>query len=131
MKHLIILYILSCSFAYSQISVQTFNPFANGNNPFMMNRGMTPNYGFNNQQRNYGFNTQQRNYGFNNNGFNNNQQQNNGFNNNQQQGNNQTNSPQLFTRRYHLNNGYLYGRPTLWYDAKSGKMQPWVRRNLR
>jgi hypothetical protein len=37
----------------------------------------------------------------------------------------------LFTRRYHLNNGYLYGRPTLWYDAKSGKMQPWVRRNLR
>jgi hypothetical protein len=37
----------------------------------------------------------------------------------------------LFTRRYHLNNGYLFGRPTLYFDAKSGKMQPWVRKNLR
>jgi hypothetical protein len=37
----------------------------------------------------------------------------------------------LFTRRYHLNNGYLYGRPTLYFDSKSGKMQSWVRKNLR
>ena len=65
---------------------------------------------------------------FQNNGFQNNGFQNNGLNNSQQQGNNQ---PQLFTRRFHLNNGYLYGRPTLWFDAKSGKMQPWVRKNLR
>ena len=28
----------------------------------------------------------------------------------------------LSTRRFHLNNGYLYGRPTV---------QPWVRKNLR
>ena len=37
----------------------------------------------------------------------------------------------LFTRRFHLNNGYLFGRPTLHYDPKSGKLQPWVRKNLR
>ena len=37
----------------------------------------------------------------------------------------------LFTRRFHLNNGYLFGRPTLWYDPKSNKMQPWTRKNLR
>ena len=75
-----------------------------------------------------GYNNNQQFYGFNNNfnnGFNNN------FNNNQQQGNNQSNTPQLFTRRFHLNNGYLYGRPTLWYDPKTNKMQPWIRRNLR
>ena len=36
----------------------------------------------------------------------------------------------LFTRRFHLNNGYLFGRPT-WYDPKSNKMQPWIRKNLR
>ncbi|MBC8395200.1 MAG: hypothetical protein H8E05_00730 [Bacteroidetes bacterium] len=37
----------------------------------------------------------------------------------------------LFTRRFHLNNGYLFGRPTLWYDPKSNKAQPWIRKNLR
>ena len=42
-----------------------------------------------------------------------------------------TNSVPLFTRTYTLNNGYLFGRPTLYYDPKSNRMQPWVRRNLR
>jgi hypothetical protein len=37
----------------------------------------------------------------------------------------------MFTRRFHLNNGYLFGRPTLYLDPKTGKMQPWVRKNLR
>ena len=40
-------------------------------------------------------------------------------------------SPPLFTRRFHLNNGYLFGRPSLQYDPKSGKLQPWTRKNLR
>ena len=104
----------------------TYNPFSksgfNNNQQFF---GQRPNYGFNNNQQFFG---QRPSNNFNN-GFNNNF--NNGFNNNQQQGNNQTNNPQLFTRRYHLNNGYLYGRPTLYFDAKSGKMQPWIRKNLR
>ena len=43
----------------------------------------------------------------------------------------QTNNVPLFTRRFHLNNGYLYGRPTLYYDPKTNRMQPWVRKNLR
>ena len=43
----------------------------------------------------------------------------------------QTNNVPLFTRRYYLNNGYLFGRPTLYYDPKSGQRVPWVRRNLR
>ena len=43
----------------------------------------------------------------------------------------QTNNVPLFTRKFHLNNGYLYGRPTLWYDTKTNKMQPWIRKNLR
>jgi len=37
----------------------------------------------------------------------------------------------LFTRRFHLNNGYLFGRPTLYLDPKTGKVQPWIRKNLR
>lgn len=43
----------------------------------------------------------------------------------------QPNNPSLFTRKFHLNNGYLFGRPTLWYDPNTNKMQPWVRKNLR
>ncbi len=37
----------------------------------------------------------------------------------------------LFTRRFHLNNGYLFGRPRLYLDPKTGKAQPWIRKNLR
>ena len=43
----------------------------------------------------------------------------------------QPTSPTIFTRRFHLNNGYLFGRPTLYLDPKTGKMQPWIRKNLR
>ena len=43
----------------------------------------------------------------------------------------QTNNPTLFTRKFYLNNGYLYGRPNLYIDPKTGKAQPWVRKNLR
>jgi len=43
----------------------------------------------------------------------------------------QTNNPPLFTRKFYLNNGYLYGRPDLYIDPKTGKAQPWVRKNLR
>ena len=95
-----------------------FNFPNNTNHPLNFHR--PNNFGF----QNNGF----QNNGFQNNGFNNLQQQNNNF---QQQGNNQTNSPQMFTRRFHLNNGYLFGRPTLYLDPKTGKMQPWTRKNLR
>ncbi len=43
----------------------------------------------------------------------------------------QTNNPPLFTRKFYLNNGYLYGRPDLYIDPKTGRVQPWVRKNLR
>ena len=152
----LIILLLTSFTALGQLGTPTYNPFNNGgfqnngfqrpNYGFQNNGFQRPNYGFQNngfqngyQRPNNGFNNgfqnngfQNNGYGFNNgfqnNGFNNFQQQNNNF---QQQGNNLTNKPQLFTRRYHLNNGYLFGRPTLYFDAKSGKMQPWVRKNLR
>ena len=107
-NRLLLLFMLAVG-AEAQIASPTFNPFQNN--------------GFQNN-------------GFQNNGFQNGYQRpnNNGFQNGFQQSNNNNTmqpNPQLFTRRYHLNNGYLYGRPTLWYDAKSGKMVPWVRKNLR
>ena len=43
----------------------------------------------------------------------------------------QTNNPPLFTRKFYLNNGYLYGRPDLYIAPKTGRVQPWVRKNLR
>ena len=103
MKYQIAILLLTSFAALGQVARPTYNPFNNGG---MMNNGF-------------------------NNGFNNNRQQNNGFQQQGNQGNTQTNNPQPFTRRFYLNNGYLYGRPTSWYDAKSGKMQPWVRKNLR
>ena len=137
----LIILLLTSFAAFGQIARPTYNPFNNGmmmnngfqNNAFRfpnntnhpMNFNRPTNNGFqNNGFQNNGF----QNNGFQNNGFNNSQQQNNNL---QQQGNNQTNSPQMFTRRFHLNNGYLFGRPTLYLDPKTGKMLPWVRKNLR
>ncbi len=131
--------------AQAQFARPTYNPFNNGMMPFYGGNQMMPQQGFqfpnntnhplNFHRPNYGF-QQPNNYGFQN-GFqrpNNNMFQN-GFsqpnNNMLQQGNAQTNTAPLFTRRFHLNNGYLYGRPTLYYDSKTNKMQPWVRKNLR
>lgn len=162
MKTILLILLLTSNAVLAQVARPTFNPFMNsGFNNNQQFNGQRSNYGFqNNGFQNNGFRQggfsgqfypssqgrgrpvynnrgQQRNNGFQNNGFQNNGSQNNGsqnngFNNSQQQGNSQANNPQLFTRRYYLNNGYLYGRPTsLWYDAKSGKMQPWVRKNLR
>ena len=122
MIRLLLLLILATS-VEAQIGSPTFNPFQNNGfqNNFQNGFQRPNNNGFQNNFQN-GFQRP------NNNGFQNNFQ--NGF---QQSNNNNTmqTNPQLFTRRYHLNNGYLYGRPTLWYDAKSGKMVPWVRKNLR
>ena len=103
---------LLCNHVSGQQARPAYNPF---------NYGMTPQFNFN------GFGFQQPQQQFNN-GFQQpfNNQFNNGFQEPQQRP-----QPQLFTRRFHLNNGYLYGRPTLWYDPKSNKMQPWVRKNLR
>ncbi len=140
MKTLLIL-LLTTFTASAQIARPTINPFSGGgmmmpfqngfqfpnstNHPLNFNR--PSNNGFqNNFQRpsNYGNGYQQP---FNN-GFQNNFQQQ--FNNSFQQ-QPQMNSLQLSPRRLQINNGYLYGRPTLWYDPKSNKMQPWVRKNLR
>ena len=156
MNKLIILIILAVS-AQAQLARPTYNPFNNGMMPFYGGNQMMPQQGFqfpnntnhplNFHRPNYGF--QQPNNNMFQNGFqrpNNNMLQNgfqrpnnnmfqNGFtqpnNNTLQQGNTQTNAVPLFTRRFHLNNGYLYGRPTLYYDSKTNKMQPWVRKNLR
>ena len=144
MNKLIILIILAVS-AQAQLARPTYNPFNNGMMPFYGGNQMMPQQGFqfpnntnhplNFHRPNYGF--QQPNNNMFQNGFtqpNNNMLQN-GFtqpnNNTLQQGNTQTNAVPLFTRRFHLNNGYLYGRPTLYYDPKTNKMQPWVRKNLR
>ena len=149
MKFLILL--LTSVAAFGQIARPTYNPFNNGmmmNNGFQNNAFRFPNntnhpMNFNRPTNNGFQNNGFQNNGFQNNGFQNNGFQSNGFQNNglnnlqqqnnnfQQQGNNQTNSPQMFTRRFHLNNGYLFGRPTLYLDPKTGKMQPWVRKNLR
>ena len=112
MIRLLLLFMLAVS-VEAQIASPTFNPFNNG----MMGSSL---YG--QRPNNYGFQN-----GFqlsNNNGFQN------GF---QQSNNNNTTrpNPPLFTRSFRLNNGYLYRRPTLYYDSKSGKMVPWVRKNLR
>ncbi len=131
--------------AQAQFARPTYNPFNNGMMPFYGGNQMMPQQGFqfpnntnhplNFHRPNYGF-QQPNNYGFQN-GFQrpNNYGFQNGFpqpnNNTLQQGNAQTNTAPLFTRRFHLNNGYLYGRPTLYYDSKTNKMQPWVRKNLR
>ena len=154
MNKLIILIILAVS-AQAQLARPTYNPFNNGMMPFYGGNQMMPQQGFqfpNNtnhplnfhRPNNFTLGRPNVNYGFqrpNNNTFqngftqpNNNTFQN-GFtqpnNNTLQQGNTQTNAAPLFTRRFHLNNGYLYGRPTLYYDSKTNKMQPWVRKNLR
>ena len=39
--------------------------------------------------------------------------------------------PPMFTRTFTLNNGYMFGQRTLYFDPKTGKAQPWVRKNLR
>ena len=136
----IILLILMFQFsALGQVARPTYNPFNNGVMPFYGQNQMMPQNRYYNQYRpnnfafpnntNHPFNFHRpNNFSFQNNGFQNNGLQNN---NSQQQGNGQTNNPQTFTRRYHLNNGYLFGRPTLYFDPKTGKFQPWTRKNLR
>ena len=145
----LIILLLTTFTAFGQFARPTYNPFNNGG--VMMPQYQQPNYNFQRpqffpqqqyqQQNNFTHGRPNVNYVFQNN-FQRPQQQ--FFPQNQQQffpqqQNNwqqrpqqtQTNNVPLFTRRFHLNNGYLYGRPTLGYDPKSNKMQPWVRKNLR
>ena len=130
----IIILLLSSFAAFGQIARPTFNPFNNGM--------MMPNQGYYNNNFAFPNNTNHplnfhrpNNFGFQNN-FQRPQQQ--YFPQQQPQVQPQVQPQQptppptpLFTRRFHLNNGYLFGRPTLWYDPKTNKMQPWVRKNLR
>ena len=136
----IIILLLTTFAAFGQIARPTFNPFNNG--MMMPNQGYyNNNFAFPNNTNNplnfhrpNNFQRPQQQY------FPQGQsqyfpQQNN---NNWQQQQPQVQPQQLappqiplFTRRFHLNNGYLFGRPTLWYDPKTHKMQPWVRKNLR
>jgi len=151
----IILLILMFGFsAFGQIARPTYNPFNNGAMPFYGQNQMMPQNGYYNQYRpnNFAFpnNTNHplnfhrpNNFGFQNNFqrpqqlFPQNQpqyfpQQNNWQQPQQTQPQQPTPQPApLFTRRFHLNNGYLFGRPSLQYDPKSGKLQPWTRKNLR
>ena len=130
----IIILLLTSFTAFGQIARPTFNPFNNGM--------MMPNQGYYNNNFAFPNNTNHplnfhrpNNFGFQNN-FQRPQQQ--YFPQQQPQVQPQVQPQQptppptpLFTRRFHLNNGYLFGRPTLWYDPKTNKMQPWVRKNLR
>ena len=140
-----LIFLLLTSFAaFGQLARPTYNPFNNGAMPFYGgNQLMMPNQGFqfpnntnhplnfhrpNNFQRPQQFFPQGQPQYF--------PQQNNWQQPQQQQPQVQPQQPAplptpLFTRRFHLNNGYLFGRPTLYYDPKSGKLQPWVRKNLR
>ena len=142
----IIILLLTTFAAFGQIARPTFNPFNNG--MMMPNQGYyNNNFGFpNNTNHPLNFH-RPNNFGFQNNFQRPHQQyfpqgQSQYFpqqnNNNWQQQQPQVQPQQLappqiplFTRRFHLNNGYLFGRPTLWYDPKTNKMQPWVRKNLR
>ncbi len=142
MKILLFLLLTSLS-TYSQVARPTYNPFNNGMMPFYGgNQFMMPNQGFNfpnntnhplnfHRPNNFGFqNNFQRPQQF----FPQSQPQQ-----NWQQPQVQPQQPQpqqpapplMFTRKFHLNNGYLFGRPTLYLDPKTSKMQPWVRKNLR
>lgn len=140
----ILLFLLLTTFStYSQVARPTYNPFNNGMMPFYGgNQFMMPNQGFNfPNNTNHPLNFHRPN----NFGFQNNFQRPQQFlpqsqpQQNWQQPQTQPQQPQpqqpasppLFTRRFHLNNGYLFGRPTLYLDPKTGKMQPWVRKNLR
>ena len=147
MKTIILL--LTSIAAMGQIARPTYNPFNKGTMPFYGgNRFVMPNQGFqfpNNTNHPLNFH-RPNNFGFQNN-FYRPQQQYFPQNNWQrpqvqpQQPNvapqpqnpqpPQTNNPPLFTRKFYLNNGYLYGRPDLYIDPKTGKAQPWVRKNLR
>jgi len=137
MKYInIIIFLFLVSSANAQLARPTYNPFNNGmmmpnqgfqfpnntNHPLNFHR---PN-NFQRPQQQY-FPQQQPQY------F---PQQNNNNWQQQQQPQVQPQQPTplptpLFTRKFHLNNGYLFGRPTLWYDPKTNKMQPWTRKNLR
>ena len=117
----LIILLLTSFAAFGQIGRPTYNPFNNGAMPFYGgNQFMMPNQGFqfpNNTNHPLNFH-RPNNFGYQSN-----------F---QQQPQQATPLPTpLFTRRFHLNNGYLFGRPTLYLDPKTGKMQPWVRKNLR
>jgi len=139
----LIILLLTSIAAFGQIATPTYNPFNNGAMPFYGgNQLMMPNQGFqfpNNTNHPLNFH-RPNNFGFQNNFqrpqqfLPQNQPQYFPQQNNWQQPQQQQPAPlptPLFTRRFHLNNGYLFGRPTLWYDPKSNKMQPWVRKNLR
>ena len=130
----IILLILMFGFsAFGQMARPTYNPFNNGAIPFYGQNQMMPQNNYYNQYRpnNFGFqNNFQRPQQF----FPQSQPQYFPQQNNWQRPQQQQPTPQpvpLFTRRFHLNNGYLLGRPSLQYDPKSGKLQPWIRKNLR
>ena len=145
---LLILLLLTSFVSLGQIARPTINPFNNGSIPFYGgNQLMMPNQGFqfpNNtnhplnfhRPNNFAFGRPNVNPSYQQQFLPQNQPQYFPQQNNWQQPQVQPQQPAplptpLFTRRFHLNNGYLFGRPTLWYDSKSNKMQPWVRKNLR
>lgn len=160
MKILLFLLLTTLS-TYSQVARPTYNPFNNGMMPFYGGNQFTmPNQGFsfpNNTNHPLNFH-RPNNFGFQNNFqrpqqfFPQSQPQQNWQRpqiqpyqpsvpqqpnitpqpqNPQQPQPQQPTAPPMFTRKFHLNNGYLFGRPTLYLDPKTGKAQPWIRKNLR
>ncbi len=137
---LTVLIAFTANTCYAQQARPTYNPFNNTGIPFYGGNQIRPQFGYQQpniwQQQN---NWQRPQYGYN--GY---QQPNNWQrpqqNNWQQPQQNNWQQPQqpqtqpqppMFTRTFTLNNGYLFGQRTLYFDPKTGKAQPWVRKNLR
>ncbi len=148
MKILLFLLLTTLS-AYSQVARPTYNPFNNGMMPFYGGNQFTmPNQGFSfpnntnhplnfHRPNNFAFGRPNVNPSYQQQFLPQNQPQYFPQQNNWQQPQQQQPQPQqpapppMFTRKFHLNNGYLFGRPTLYLDPKTGKAQPWIRKNLR
>ena len=129
---LTVLIAFTANTCYAQQARPTYNPFNNTGIPFYGGNQIRPQFGYQQpniwQQQN---NWQRPQYGYN--GY----QQPNNWQRPQQNNWQQPQQPQtqpqppMFTRTFTLNNGYLFGQRTLYFDPKTGKAQPWVRKNLR
>ena len=145
---LTVLIAFTANTCFAQQARPTYNPFNNTGIPFYGGNQIRPQFGYqqpniwqqqNNWQRpQYGYNGYQQPNNWQRPQQNNWQrpQQNNWQqpqqNNWQQPQQPQTQpQPPMFTRTFTLNNGYLFGQRTLYFDPKTGKAQPWVRKNLR
>ena len=133
---LTVLIAFTANTCYAQQARPTYNPFNNTGIPFYGGNQIRPQFGYQQpniwQQQN---SWQRPQYGYQQNNWQRPQQNNwqQPQQNNWQQPQQPQTQPQppMFTRTFTLNNGYMFGQRTLYFDPKTGKAQPWVRKNLR